>query len=145
MTPAERDHPNVLHLEEEVEGPPVPEMASPRGERDHDALEGGERLEPATTARGSSTTAMTSGSSRVTMEAVAPTAGATAKPRAKRANRKWPPYSPCLSGPRYHEVTTWLQDEHRAGRTVDVCFLQETRWKIEAEYTTDPAMTGDLT
>ena len=95
MTPAERDHPNVLHLEEEVEGPPVPEMASPRGERDHDALEGGERLEPATTARGSSTTAMTSGSSRVTMEAVAPTAGATAKPRAKRANRKWPPYSPC--------------------------------------------------
>ena len=92
MTPAERDHPNVLHLEEEVEGPPVPEMASPRGERDHDALEGGERLEPATTARGS---AMTSGSSRVTMEAVAPTAGATAKPRAKRANRKWPPYSPC--------------------------------------------------
>ena len=50
-----------------------------------------------------------------------------------------------LSGPRYHEVTTWLQDEHRAGRTVDVCFLQETRWKIEAEYTTDPAMAGDLT
>ncbi|CAE7389420.1 unnamed protein product [Symbiodinium sp. CCMP2592] len=41
-----------------------------------------------------------------------------------------------LSGPRYHEVITWLRDEHQAGRTVDICCLQETHWKEEMEYTT---------
>ncbi|CAE7584044.1 unnamed protein product [Symbiodinium sp. CCMP2592] len=41
-----------------------------------------------------------------------------------------------LSGPRYHEVITWLRDEHQAGRTVDICCLQETHWKEEMEFTT---------
>ena len=32
------------------------------------------------------------------------------------------------------EVLTWLQLEHEAKRTVDICILQETAWQEDLEY-----------
>ena len=34
------------------------------------------------------------------------------------------------------EVLTWLQLEHEAKRTVDICILQETAWQEDLEYST---------
>ncbi|CAE7801944.1 Crnkl1 [Symbiodinium sp. CCMP2592] len=36
----------------------------------------------------------------------------------------------------YYEVLTWLQAEAEANRGVDICFLQETAWPADLEYTT---------
>ena len=41
-----------------------------------------------------------------------------------------------LAGHRYQELLTWLQLEHEANRTVDICILVETCWQDHLEYTT---------
>ena len=41
-----------------------------------------------------------------------------------------------LAGHKYQEVLTWLQLEHEANRTVDICVLVETCWQDYLEYTT---------
>ena len=41
-----------------------------------------------------------------------------------------------LASHTYREVLTWLQLEHEAKRTVDICILQETAWQEDLEYST---------
>ena len=41
-----------------------------------------------------------------------------------------------LTGPRYSEMLEWLRQEELAGRTVDICVLQETAWRQDMEYNT---------
>ena len=50
-----------------------------------------------------------------------------------------------LSSTVYREVLTWLQEEHQAYRTVDICILQETAWREDMEFTTTPVGPGSLT
>ena len=42
-------------------------------------------------------------------------------------------------------MLTWLQEEHQADRTVDICILQETAWREDMEFTTTPVGPGSLT
>ena len=50
-----------------------------------------------------------------------------------------------LSSTVYRKVLTWLQEEHQADRTVDICILQETAWREDMEFTTTPVGPGSLT
>ena len=50
-----------------------------------------------------------------------------------------------LHGTKYRELLHWLQAEHHAGRTLDVCCLQETSWRQDQEFVTEPCEAGGLT
>ena len=50
-----------------------------------------------------------------------------------------------LHGDKYQELLHWLQAEHHAGRTIDICCLQETCWRQDHEFVTDPCEVGGLT
>ena len=43
-----------------------------------------------------------------------------------------------LTGTRYGEILEWLRAEEIAGRTVDLCLLQETAWRDDQEFHTTP-------
>ena len=43
-----------------------------------------------------------------------------------------------LTGTRYSEILEWLRAEEIAGRTVDLCLLQETAWRDDQEFNTRP-------
>ncbi|CAE7249889.1 unnamed protein product, partial [Symbiodinium sp. CCMP2456] len=49
-----------------------------------------------------------------------------------------------LAARNYREITTWLQLEHEAHRTVDICVIQETSWKEDLEYTTSFEAAGQV-
>ncbi|CAE7633009.1 unnamed protein product [Symbiodinium sp. CCMP2592] len=51
-------------------------------------------------------------------------------------SHSFPHHSGGLHDTLYHEVIAWLQAEAEAHRRVDICFLQETAWPADLEYTT---------